>query len=345
MIKKFRNFFSLGILSLLFLTGCGAELSIVSEVDEKEANIILVLLESRGIQATKVKQSAGPGAGGGASTYTIQVPQSKSIDALAFLNQNGFPRSKGTNLLQLFAKQGLMSTAKEETIRYQAGLAQQITNMILMIDGVIDASVQLSFPVEDSLPGQETEKQSITAAVYVKHQGIVDDPNLHLESKIKRLISGSITGLDINDVTVVSDKSRYTDITATDVNLAMSGGEKGDYVSIWSIIMDRSSAARFRTLFFLLSFLTIIFAIAMGWFLWKLYPFLRKKGGFKELLSPKPLGTAPDVASAPTSQAEANKSMGMPSSMTGAGADFQDLSEPPMPGNEPPGNPDEGGKI
>ena len=88
------------------------------------------------------------------------MPGKYSIEAIAYLNQNGFPREKGSTLLELFAKQGLMTSDKEETIRYQAGLAQQLTNTILMIDGVIEANVQISFPPEDTGLGQSTEKKT-----------------------------------------------------------------------------------------------------------------------------------------------------------------------------------------
>lgn len=274
---------------LLVLTGCEEKKAIISGVDEKEANIIVVMLQSKGISATKAKAPTS-GAGGDATPmYNISVKDSQMVDAIAFLNQNGLPKKKGTTLLDLFGKQGLMTTEKEETIRYQAGLAQQISNTIMMIDGVIDSSVQLSFPPEETIPGQQQTEKKITAAVYVKHQGIIDDPNAHLEDKIKRLVSGSITGLDMNDVTVVSDRSRFTDITMQQLqeSAALEGNE---YVSIWSIVMSKSSAARFRVLFFLLSLFLLLFAVVAGWLIWKLYPLLRNgRSGLKTLISPKPL--------------------------------------------------------
>src|SRR3990167_237889 len=121
---------------------------------------------------------------------------------MAVLNRAGLPRRVGTNLLELFAKSGLMSSDREETIRYQAGLAEEIKNTIRKFDGVIDTDVQISFPPADVtlLPGVTPPK--ITAAVYVKHQGIMDDPNSHLEIKIKRLLAGSISGLSTEDVSV-----------------------------------------------------------------------------------------------------------------------------------------------
>lgn len=275
------------ILTSLALTGCASNKEVVGNITEKEANVILVLLESKGIPAYKEEMASGGMAGDSAAKYNITVPEKFTISAIACLNQNGFPKHKGTNLLDLFAKQGLMTSDKEETIRYQAGLAEQINNTIMMIDGVIDSSVQLSFPTnEEVLPGEKKESK-ITAAVYVKHQSAIDDPNAHLENKIKRLVSGSITGLDLNDVTVVSDRSRFTDISV-DGTMIGSIDAPQEYISIWSIVMSKQSAAKFRFLFFLLMSAVLILALSLGWLIWKCYPHLKQSGGLKELFSPIP---------------------------------------------------------
>ncbi len=276
---------------LLLLTGCEKSTPIVSNISEREANLILVLLVSKGIPSSKIKSSSGTQIGGetNVAKYQIMVRESQNIEAIAILNQNGFPTTTGINLLQLFAKKGLMSSDKEETIRYQAGLAQQLTNTILTMDGVIDAAVQLSFPPTESVPGQ-TQTEPITASIYVKHQGVFDDPNLHLESKIKRFISGSISGLNINDVTLVTDRSRFADITLHESSETLSI-QDGEYVSIWSIIMNKQSASRFRILFFFLTTLLVVLAVVLGWIFWKFYPTLKKQGGIKELLNPVPISS------------------------------------------------------
>ncbi|MEX0961434.1 MAG: EscJ/YscJ/HrcJ family type III secretion inner membrane ring protein [Simkaniaceae bacterium] len=279
-------------LLFLFLTSCGNDANVVSGVTEREANIIVVFLESKGIPATKIRAASEVMAGQQTQTmYDIHVPQESLVESMALLNQAGLPRQMGTDLLQLFAKAGLMSSDKEETIRYQAGLASQISNMIRLMDGVIDASVQLSFPPEQLIPGDQKDEK-ITAAVYVKHQGVFDDPNTHLESKVKRLVSGSITGLNINDVTVVSDKARYADLTITPEMESLTGSQK-DYVSIWSIVMSEASASRFRSIFFALIFFALIFAVGFGWLIWKVYPIFKRKGGLKEIFRLNPIVPEP----------------------------------------------------
>lgn len=281
----------LSIFSLSFLTtGCEEGNSIVKNIGEREANVIVVFLASKGIEATKVLESSS-GAIGGENTgpkYSIQVSSSQATNAMAILNQNGLPQIKGPSLLELFAKQGLMSSDKEESIRYQAGLSQQIANTILMIDGVIDASVQISFPdAESGNPlAEENNQERITAAIYVKHQGVLDDPNSYLETKIKRLVSGSVTGLDIADVTVVSDRSRFTDVSPMP-DFADISPKGNDYVKVWSMVMSKSSVTTFRFVFFLITTLAILLAVILGWVIWKIYPIINAQGGFAHLLSIK----------------------------------------------------------
>jgi len=299
------------ILSLLLLVGCETNMAIINDVDERDANEIVVFLASRGIPAEKIAStSTAPGVGTSTPKYSISVPPGKATDAMAILNQNGLPRKQGTNLLELFAKAGLMSSEKEETIRYQVGLATQIANMILKIDGVIDADVQLSFPDTSASTGfggvpTGAPQQKITAAVYVKHQGILDDPNSHLITKIKRLVAGSVTGLDVNDVTVISDRSRFTDISLAPQAEPLETKAK-EYVSIWSIVMNKDSAGRFRMLFFLLTFCAILFALAIVWLIWKFYPILKGKG-VKQLLNPIPIDKNTNPSEKSSSPPEDNK--------------------------------------
>ncbi|HSX03970.1 MAG TPA: type III secretion inner membrane ring lipoprotein SctJ [Rhabdochlamydiaceae bacterium] len=289
--KKFVRLFL--ILSVfLFLTGCEKTANIVNDVPEREANEIVVFLASKGINAIKTT-SPSTTAGGGEATnilWSISVDESQVVEAMAFLTQNGLPRRKSISLLDIFAKSGLVSSDREETIRYQVGLAQQIAGTIRKIDGVLDADLELSFPPESTgipgAPGAAAVPTKITASVYVKHQGILDDPNSHLVTKIKRLVASSITGLDLNDVTVISDRARYAEVTVPQQAEEMTPKEK-EYVSIWSIVLNRASAGRFRMLFFVLIFATIIFALLIGWLIWKFYPLLRKKG-FKNFLNPAP---------------------------------------------------------
>jgi type III secretion protein J len=264
----------------LFLGGCQKHEPIVNNIDEREANEIIVFLGSKGINAEKLKAAESSTAGGSpANLWNITVEEKQMNGAMAILNQYGLPRRKGATLLELFAKQGLMTSDKEETIRYQAGQEEELKNIIRKIDGVLDADVRISFPVtEGILPG--APKPKIKAAVYIKHQGVLDDPNNHLESKIKRLVAGSIENLDFEDVSVISDRSRFSDIQFKGGKVL--GNKKDDYVSIWSIVMNKDSSGRFRFFFTLLLSLILLFGLMTGWLIYKFYPYIQKERKEKE---------------------------------------------------------------
>jgi type III secretion protein J len=276
MIKHFSTLICL--LSLFILAGCGGNESIVNNVEEREANEIVVYLASKGIAAQKIQAAGGEGATGAAIQYNISVATDRATESMAFLNRVGLPRIQGTNLLTLFAKSGLMSSDREETIRYQAGLAEELRNTIRKIDGILDANVQISFPPAEASLAPGAAPPKTTASVYIKHQGVLEDPNSHWETKIKRLVSSAINNLNFEDVSVISDRARMADIQiGQDGEMIGPKNLQESYVSIWSIVMTKSSLSRFRFLFFLLILLNLAFAGALGWMVYKFYPHLVKK--------------------------------------------------------------------
>lgn len=285
LIQKTLRFFIFA--ALLFLTACGQNQVIVNNVDERQANEIVVFLASYGIPAEKMaKASTGAAAGASANLWNIAVAPEKATDAMAILNRVGLPRRQGTGLLDLFGETGLMTSDKQQTIRYQSGLESDLGNMIQQIDGVISATVKLSIPEEQGLGVTETNKPKPAAAVYVKHEGGLDSVNSNLTTKIKRLISSSVPELTFDNVTVVSDRSRFTDVTPRS-----SMGQSPDHpemATIWSITMSEASIARFRVIFFLFCFLVLVFGLLAAWLTWKIYPFL-PNGGMKRLFSLKPI--------------------------------------------------------
>ena len=264
----------------MVFVGC-AKKTIINGIEEKEANEILVILASRDIVAEKVTAESKSTGAAKEVLYNIAVEKKDTIKAMAILNQYGFPKKKSITLLDIFAKQGLVPSEQEEQIRYRSGKEEEIASIIRKIDGVLDANVQLSFPKDDPLSTEKNEEK-VTASVYVKHQGILDDPNSHLPTKIKRLVASSINGLSYEDVTVISDRARFSDIQP--YQQTSSALEK-EYVKVWSIVISKESVTTFRVLFFSLYSLSLILLILVGWLIWKILPVISSKEGIKELFS------------------------------------------------------------
>lgn len=273
-------------LMLPFLTSCESKKTIVNKLTEKEANEIIVFLSTKGIDSSKAPSGDAGGGGGGQKEvlWDISVPEAQALEAMSLLNQAGLPRRRGQNLLNIFKESGLVPSEMTEKIRYQAGLAEQIASTIRKIDGVLDAEVQISFPEEDPLNPGKT-KGDITASVYVKHSGALDDPNSHLTSKIKRLVTSSVTGLKFDNVTVISDRARFSDFPVT---LGAQEEEKA-YVKTWTLILAKESLFRFRLVFATFTILLFLSWIVLIWVLWKVLPLLKESGGIKAFLSLAPL--------------------------------------------------------
>lgn len=268
-----RNSYLLFIFFLLFaLTGCNRQTTIVNNLTEREANEIVVLLSSKNIPAQKIAApTAATGAASNTKLWDVAVSSSQITDALAILNQEGLPRIQGTNLLDLFGTQSLVPSDLQDRIRYQEGLSAQLSNTIRKMDGVIDANVQITLPKDSDEPSTE----ELTASIYIKHRGVLDNPNSVIVNKIKRLVSSALPGLKPDNVSVIADRSTYTDLSFHDTDNPF---ESQGLVKIWGVKIAKESAMLFRLIFYFFILLLFITLSIIVWLGWKFYPLIEKRG-------------------------------------------------------------------
>ncbi len=287
--RKMMMFFVLIVLSFS-VSSCTSRKTIINGLEERDANEIVVFLSSKGIEAYKIQaKSEGPGGGGGAPVFDISVDSDKSTEAMSILNANGLPRRRPQNLLELFNSSGLVPSEMQEKIRFQSGLAAQIAGTIRKIDGILDADVQLSFPEEDPLNPQN-KKGAVTASVFIKHQGVLDDPNSQLITKIRRLVASSVQGLSFDNVTVIADKGRFSDTNA--LSRKSGQGNNVELIKVWSVVVAKESVGRFQTIFLSIVIGLFITTGMALWLFWKIMPVARSMGGIGTIFSSKPFVAA-----------------------------------------------------
>lgn len=277
-----RRFLLPILVFILSIVGCNTSSTIVNSVTERDANEIVVLLNSKGIAAEKIAApTTAVGGGTGEALWNIIVPADRITDSLVILNQSGLPRVKGTSLLDLFGAQGLVPSDMQDKIRYQEGLSEQLATTIRKMDGIMDANVQITFPSD------EEANKPLTASVYVKHRGILDNPNSIAITKIKRLVSSAVPNLTVENVQVVTDRALFADIS---LQTSQQLAEDKHYVSIWSVAVAKESVAAFRLIFYAFIILLFILATALTWLIWKFYPLIQRKGGLAFLIKPDQYG-------------------------------------------------------
>lgn len=273
--------FFLFICLALLITGCVGQKTIINGLEEREANEIMVLLSSKNIDTYKIRTKVeGAGGGGGPVLWDLAVNSDRANEAMAILSANGLPRRRTQHLLELFTSGGLVPSEMQEKIRYQAGLAEQIAGTIRKIDGVLDADVQLSFPEEDVL-NPRAQKGVVTASVYVKHQGVLDDPNSLLVTKIRRLVASSVQGLNFDNVTVIADRARFSE----PITQFLEGSRGIEMVKVWGVVVAKSAVSTFQALFFTITSLFVLFLLLSLWLFWKILPVARQAGGFFKIFS------------------------------------------------------------
>jgi len=168
--------------------GCQSEL--YTDLPEDEANQMLAILMSHGIDTNKVAK--------GKEGFTINVEDHDLLRAIAVLKDNGFPRSSPDSIGKVFQKSGIISSPFEERVRYIYALGEEVGQTLSNIDGVVTARVHIVIPDAPQL-GQPVKPSQ--AAVFIKKR-----PDVDLDffvPQIKRLVSSSIEGLEYSAVTVV----------------------------------------------------------------------------------------------------------------------------------------------
>lgn len=173
---------------LLSLGGCKTDL--YTKVQEREANEMLAVLLSKGVDAVRVVGKDG--------TSTIQVEAKQLAFSIDVLNDQGLPRQPFKSLGEVFKGSGLVASPVEERARYVYALSEELSRTISDIEGVISARVHVVLPKNDLLRQDATPS---SASVFIRH-----DSNAKLSAllpQIKMLVANSIEGLSYDKVAVV----------------------------------------------------------------------------------------------------------------------------------------------
>jgi type III secretion protein J len=174
-------------LLLTLLIGCSNQ-ELYSQLSERQANEMVAVLRSAGIDAEKQSQEGH---------FSVLAPRGDFSNAVRTLNSQGYPRESFDTMGKVFKREGFVSSPLEERARLMYSMSQEISNTIASIDGVVTARVHLVMPERNPLVDKV---QPAAAAVFIKHR-----PDRDLSSQvtqIKALVVNSIEGLSYDNVTV-----------------------------------------------------------------------------------------------------------------------------------------------
>ena len=173
----------------LLLAGCEKEATLFSGLAESQANAALAALLESGIAATKAPGDEG--------TWNVMIGEKDFAEAATLCERRGLPRRTFNGVGVVFKKTGMVSSPSEERIRFMDAIAQDLSQTISMIDGVVDARVHVVLPENDPF-AKNTLPSS--AAVALRSRWYAD--LTEAIPQVKSLVKNAIEGLAYEKISV-----------------------------------------------------------------------------------------------------------------------------------------------
>jgi type III secretion protein J len=173
----------------ILLVGCDKEVALHSQLEERQANLVMAALLDNGIICHKTPGDEG--------MWNVMISESRFAEATNLLEQKGLPRRSYQGVAEVFKKTGMVSSPSEERIRFMDALAQDLSRTISGIDGVVDARVHVVLPENDPF-AKNALPSSAAVAIRSRWNADISD----LVPSIKNLVKNSIEGLKYEKIAV-----------------------------------------------------------------------------------------------------------------------------------------------
>ena len=177
------------LVGVLALAGCDKQVTLYSGLEETQANGVIAALAGNGIASEKAPGDEG--------TWNVMIGQSQFAAATTLCEQRGLPRRRFQGVGEVFKKTGMVSSPSEERIRFMDAIAQDLSQTISMIDGVVDARVHVVLPENDPF-AKNTLPSSAAVAIRERWDADLAD----VVPQVKSLVKNAIEGLAYEKITV-----------------------------------------------------------------------------------------------------------------------------------------------
>ncbi|MBN2191459.1 MAG: hypothetical protein JW751_01480 [Polyangiaceae bacterium] len=174
------------------IAGCGTP--VAADLDEREANRAVVVLEESGVVASKEPDPNRE------ARWQISVPRHEATLAVAALEAHGLPHPATPGLLEALPGGGLVPSRTAEHARFIAGVSGELERSLLGVDGVLSARIHLAVPRRDEVSFDPRPSEP-SASVLLQHRG--RRPPVPV-ADVQRLVAGAVPGLDPARVSVVA---------------------------------------------------------------------------------------------------------------------------------------------
>lgn len=220
-------------LMCLLLGGCGEQADVVMVNSEKEANLILVEFENRGIASPSKSQLTVDRK----IVWSIRCSPEQASQARQILVKLDLPREERGGLESMINSTGLIPTKTDERAKLMHATAQELETTFETYDRVVRARVHVVIPDTDmSLTADPAKAPQPSATVLLKYRvretaADKSDSNPNAagppmkEEDVQQIVAKSVAGLESTNVFVTFTS---TEVTAPIVEapVAVAGSKK-----------------------------------------------------------------------------------------------------------------------
>ena len=176
---------------MLRIAGQASYTTVMAGIDPKQTGKVTAALDAKGIKYEVQNNGTA-----------LAVDKSQLAQARIALAEKGLPNSAQPGF-ELFDKQKLGASDFQQQVTYERALEGQLAGTIGQIDGVGGATVQLVLPQDQLFDDQQS---SAKASVLLSGDGASLQPGA--VRGIAQLVSGSVKGLDLNNVSITDSSGQ-----------------------------------------------------------------------------------------------------------------------------------------
>ena len=229
------------------LTACGGQSVLVHQLEEAEANEILVVLAAKGLSADKIMVP------GRVVTYDVAVSAGDSNQATKVLVANKLPRQRAQGFKETYSGAGgLIPTKSEEKAKYMMAVQGEIERNLSRLPGIVQVHVSVVQPDRDVIRDLDTPPPPATAAVSIVYNPTDERGSSTISvDEVRALVAASVEDLHPTNVAVVMKTNKPQNV----VEIAAQGNTNENVVAAETVFgVGVATAQSARALRILLGF-------------------------------------------------------------------------------------------
>ncbi|MCE4061181.1 EscJ/YscJ/HrcJ family type III secretion inner membrane ring protein [Pandoraea sputorum] len=179
------------LVAVLALTGCRKAETLLSALDQQQANEVAAVLLRHDIATQKTD--------GGKAGYSISVDAADFPQAVDWLKTYDLPSRPRMEIAQMFPPDSLVASPRAERARLYSAIEQRLEQSVRLMSGVLAARVHVSYDVDAQPSNAGISSPHISAVVVYRN----DIDATALINDIRRFLKNSFDDVRYENISVV----------------------------------------------------------------------------------------------------------------------------------------------